>query len=207
MTCAHRSLDEEGGVMTATSMSAPEAAMTTLRVRKAVRRWHTITTAKAASATTSSGSCTGALATAPKGMASAVVPTARTSARRPTAGRSSVAWARAAMVLGVPAFMSTGNVPGPRRSVSAVRGRTSRAQMNFLDPTHLINTYGIWGIFAIIFAESGLFFGFFLPGDSLLVTAGLLAATHKAGDVHLNLASLLIGIPIAAIPGHQARYR
>ena len=78
--------------------------------------------------------------------------------------------------------------------------------MNFLDPTHLINTYGIWGIFAIIFAESGLFFGFFLPGDSLLVTAGLLAATHKAGDVHLNLASLLIGIPIAAILGDQVGY-
>jgi membrane-associated protein len=78
--------------------------------------------------------------------------------------------------------------------------------MTFLDPTHLINTYGIWGIFAIIFAESGLFFGFFLPGDSLLVTAGLLAATHKAGDVHLNLAPLLLGIPIAAILGDQVGY-
>jgi membrane-associated protein len=78
--------------------------------------------------------------------------------------------------------------------------------MNFLDPTHLINTYGIWGIYAIIFAESGLFFGFFLPGDSLLVTAGLLAATLKTGDVHLNLASLLIGIPIAAILGDQVGY-
>ena len=78
--------------------------------------------------------------------------------------------------------------------------------MNFLDPNHLINSYGTLGIFAIIFAESGLFFGFFLPGDSLLVTAGLLAATHKAGDVHLNLASLLIGIPIAAILGDQVGY-
>ena len=78
--------------------------------------------------------------------------------------------------------------------------------MNLLDPTHLINTYGIWGIFAIIFAESGLFFGFFLPGDSLLVTAGLLAATNKAGSVHLNLAALLIGIPIAAILGDQVGY-
>src|SRR5438309_1867524 len=78
--------------------------------------------------------------------------------------------------------------------------------MNFLDPNHLIKTYGTLGIYAIIFAESGLFFGFFLPGDSLLVTAGLLAATHKAGDVHLNLASLLIGIPIAAILGDQVGY-
>jgi membrane-associated protein len=78
--------------------------------------------------------------------------------------------------------------------------------MNFLDPTHLINSYGTLGILAIIFAESGLFFGFFLPGDSLLVTAGILASTHKAGDVHLNLAALLIGIPIAAILGDQVGY-
>jgi membrane-associated protein len=78
--------------------------------------------------------------------------------------------------------------------------------MKAIDPTHLINTYGLWGIYAIIFAESGLFFGFFLPGDSLLVTAGLLASTHKAGDVHLNLAALLVGCAIAAIAGDQVGY-
>src|SRR5437588_5013922 len=78
--------------------------------------------------------------------------------------------------------------------------------MNFLDPNYLIKTYGTRGIFAIIFAESGLFFGFFLPGDSLLVTAGLLAATHESRVVHLNIAVLLIGIPIAAILGDQVGY-
>ena len=78
--------------------------------------------------------------------------------------------------------------------------------MNFLDPHHLINSYGTLGILAIIFAESGLFLGFFLPGDSLLVTAGILASTHKGSDVHLNLAALLIGIPIAAILGDQVGY-
>jgi membrane-associated protein len=78
--------------------------------------------------------------------------------------------------------------------------------MKAIDPTHLINTYGIWGIYAIIFAESGLFFGFFLPGDSLLVTAGLLASTHKAGDVHLSLVALLIGCSIAAVAGDQVGY-
>ena len=78
--------------------------------------------------------------------------------------------------------------------------------MNFLDPNHLINSYGTLGIFAIIFAESGLFFGFFLPGDSLLVTAGLLAATHESSHVHLNLAVLLIGVPIAAILGDQVGF-
>ncbi|MBV9411925.1 MAG: DedA family protein [Acidimicrobiia bacterium] len=78
--------------------------------------------------------------------------------------------------------------------------------MNFLDPHHLINSWGLLGIYAIIFAESGLFFGFFLPGDSLLVTAGLLAAAHHSRDIHLNLAALLIGIPIAAILGDQVGY-
>ena len=78
--------------------------------------------------------------------------------------------------------------------------------MNFLDPNHLINSYGTLGIYAVIFAESGLFFGFFLPGDSLLVTAGLLAATHQSSNVHLNLAALLIGVPIAAILGDQVGY-
>jgi membrane-associated protein len=78
--------------------------------------------------------------------------------------------------------------------------------MHFLDPNHLINSYGTLGILAIIFAESGLFFGFFLPGDSLLVTAGLLAATHESSKVHLNLAVLLVGIPIAAILGDQVGY-
>src|SRR5438067_12354176 len=78
--------------------------------------------------------------------------------------------------------------------------------MHFLDPNHLINSYGTLGIFAIIFAESGLFFGFFLPGDSLLVTAGLLAATHVHSRVHLNLAVLLIAIRIAAILGDQVGY-
>ena len=49
--------------------------------------------------------------------------------------------------------------------------------MEFLDPRHLIETFGYIGLAVIVFAESGLFFGFFLPGDSLLLTAGLFAST------------------------------
>ena len=45
-----------------------------------------------------------------------------------------------------------------------------------LDPTNLINTFGLIGIMVVLFAECGLLVGFFLPGDSLLFTAGLLAA-------------------------------
>ncbi|MGC9602380.1 MAG: VTT domain-containing protein [Minisyncoccia bacterium] len=70
-----------------------------------------------------------------------------------------------------------------------------------LDPLAIITTLGYVGLLAIIFAESGLFFGFFFPGDSLLFTAGLLAATHV-----LNLPVLLVLVPLAAILGDSAGY-
>jgi len=47
-----------------------------------------------------------------------------------------------------------------------------------IDLEQLLLTIGLVGLAAIIFAESGLFFGFFLPGDSLLITAGVLAAAR-----------------------------
>lgn len=47
---------------------------------------------------------------------------------------------------------------------------------HIFDITYLVHTVGLFGIFAIIFAESGLFFAFFLPGDSLLFTAGFMAS-------------------------------
>jgi membrane-associated protein len=78
--------------------------------------------------------------------------------------------------------------------------------VHWLDPTHLINTYGPVGLIAIIFAETGLLIGIILPGDSLLVTAGLLAATHKPHDVHLNLAVVLVGCGVAAVLGAQTGY-
>ena len=48
--------------------------------------------------------------------------------------------------------------------------------LDFIDLPGLIKTFGYLGIIAVIFAESGLFFGFFLPGDSLLFTAGVVAS-------------------------------
>jgi membrane-associated protein len=65
----------------------------------------------------------------------------------------------------------------------------------------LILAVGTVGIVAIIFAESGLFFGFFLPGDSLLLTAGLLAFKGQ-----LNLPLLLLVLPPAAILGDNVGY-
>jgi membrane-associated protein len=75
-----------------------------------------------------------------------------------------------------------------------------------LDPKNLIVSFGLLGIFAIIFAESGLFFGFFLPGDSLLFTAGLL--THPNDFFHLDVpvGLLALGCSIAAVGGDQVGY-
>ena len=73
--------------------------------------------------------------------------------------------------------------------------------MLHIDLTTLVETVGYVGLFVIVFAESGLFFGFFLPGDSLLLTAGLLASRGK-----LDITVLLITLPIAAILGDTVGY-
>jgi membrane-associated protein len=72
-----------------------------------------------------------------------------------------------------------------------------------MSPEKLIETFGTIGLFVIIFAESGLLIGFFLPGDSLLFTAGLLASQGKFG---LSLPVLLVGCFIAAVAGDQVGY-
>ncbi|MFK0118658.1 DedA family protein [Streptomyces sp. NPDC090994] len=74
---------------------------------------------------------------------------------------------------------------------------------SWLDPNYLLDTFGIWGLLLIVFAESGLLIGFFLPGDSLLFTAGLLI-TSKQLDFPLWGAIALICV--AAILGDQAGY-
>ena len=56
-----------------------------------------------------------------------------------------------------------------------------------LQPQYYIENGGLWLLLFVVFAETGLFFGFFLPGDSLLFTAGLFARTG-----HLNLSYILI---------------
>ena len=73
--------------------------------------------------------------------------------------------------------------------------------MQYLDPIFLIQTLGFFGVLGIIFAESGLFFGFFLPGDSLLFTAGLLASQN-----YLNIWILIILGAVCAILGDSVGY-
>jgi membrane-associated protein len=70
-----------------------------------------------------------------------------------------------------------------------------------MDLTQLIQTVGYAGLFAIVFAESGLFFGFFLPGDSLLLTAGLLASRGT-----FDIVALIVLLAAAAILGDNVGY-
>ncbi len=73
--------------------------------------------------------------------------------------------------------------------------------MHFFQIIPFIEKIGLLGIFFMVFAESGLFFGFFLPGDSLLFTAGFLAA---AG--YFNITFLFIGSFLCAILGDGVGY-
>lgn len=72
----------------------------------------------------------------------------------------------------------------------------------WLEADFLIETFGMLGVLAIVFVESGLLIGFLLPGDSLLFTAGLLSANGTLPDLWV----LLVTIPIAAIAGDQVGY-
>jgi membrane-associated protein len=72
------------------------------------------------------------------------------------------------------------------------------------DPSALIAWGGYAGLTLIIFAETGLLIGFFLPGDSLLVTAGLLASQKQIVDFDVWLLGALLSI--ASILGNSVGY-
>jgi membrane-associated protein len=75
---------------------------------------------------------------------------------------------------------------------------------NPLDATSVIAATGLIGIFCVLVAETGLLVGFFLPGDSLLFSAGLLAATR--GSLHLPLGWVLLVAAAGALIGAQIGY-
>jgi membrane-associated protein len=72
-------------------------------------------------------------------------------------------------------------------------------------PEELIRFGGLALLLIIIFLENGVFFGFFLPGDSLLFTAGLLAYP-EVGVLDVSLEHLILYIGFAAIGGYYAGY-
>jgi membrane-associated protein len=79
----------------------------------------------------------------------------------------------------------------------------------FLDPVNLLNSFGTWvlvGLLLVVFIESGLLFPL-LPGDSLLFTAGLIAASKSTEiEPFAPLWVLMVTIPIAAVLGDQVGY-
>ncbi|MEV6842139.1 DedA family protein [Actinoplanes sp. NPDC051411] len=87
--------------------------------------------------------------------------------------------------------------------------RTVAEQLAFnpLNAKDLLHTFGLFGVWAIMFAETGLLVGFFFPGDSLLFLAGV-AASPVADSIfgpgtQISYTGLLIGAPICAILGAQ----
>lgn len=74
---------------------------------------------------------------------------------------------------------------------------------HFIDPEKLLKEGGFYLVLFVIFAETGLFFGFFLPGDYLLFLAGMFVAT---GKLDVNIYVLILGLVIAAISGNFTGY-
>jgi membrane-associated protein len=76
---------------------------------------------------------------------------------------------------------------------------------SLINPKNLIQSFGLIGVWAIIFAETGLLVGFFFPGDSLLFLAGVAASpvAQQVVGTHLPIVPLLIVTPILAIAGAQ----
>jgi membrane-associated protein len=71
---------------------------------------------------------------------------------------------------------------------------------------NLITAGGYFGLIAIVFAETGLLIGFFLPGDSLLVTAGIFTTPEAVGGQLFDFATLFVALAVAAIVGDQLNY-
>lgn len=74
---------------------------------------------------------------------------------------------------------------------------------HLIDPVKLLREGGFYLLLFVIFAETGLFFGFFLPGDYLLFLAGMFVAT---GKLDVSIFILIIGLIAAAVCGNFVGY-
>jgi membrane-associated protein len=92
-------------------------------------------------------------------------------------------------------------------TAETTRAFAENLAFNPIDPKQLLSTFGLIGVWAILFAETGLLVGFFFPGDSLLFLAGVagssVAEAVFGNGTRLPIAGLLIGAPISAILGAQ----
>jgi membrane-associated protein len=78
--------------------------------------------------------------------------------------------------------------------------------LNPLDAPSLLAAFGTLGILAVLFAETGLLVGFFLPGDSLLFTAGVLCSTASTAGVQFALPWVLLAACAGAVLGAQTGF-
>jgi len=78
--------------------------------------------------------------------------------------------------------------------------------VNLLDATSLLSALGALSVLIVLFCETGLLLGFFLPGDRLLFTAGVLCATTSKSGLHLSLWATLAAGAVGALTGAQVGY-
>lgn len=74
---------------------------------------------------------------------------------------------------------------------------------HLIDPVELLREGGFYVLLFVVFAETGLFFGFFLPGDYLLFLAGMFVATDK---LDISIYVLIAGLIAAAVGGNFVGY-
>ncbi len=96
--------------------------------------------------------------------------------------------------------------PPPVSLLPMTHALATQILANPISPKHLLGTYGLAGLLIVLFAECGLLVGFFLPGDTLLFSAGLVIAINDPQIKLPSLPVLLIALPIAAIAGNLVGY-
>ncbi len=74
---------------------------------------------------------------------------------------------------------------------------------NLTDAQSILSKGGFYFLLIVVFAETGLFFGFFLPGDYLLFMAGLLCSS---GMIDVSLSTLILSVILAGVLGNYTGY-
>jgi membrane-associated protein len=75
-----------------------------------------------------------------------------------------------------------------------------------LDGQRLVESFGLVGLLLVVFAETGLLLGFFLPGDSLLFAAGYAATGHLSRSLHPDIVLVCVLASLVAVAGAQTGF-